>query len=97
MVAGRFTTGPGFLLVLAFSTALTGAGPSPHEYLFFRYRDWRAVRHGRYKLVGRDARPLELYDLAADIGEKADLARQKPELVRSLRAQLDQWRAEVGD
>jgi len=79
------------------TAALTGAGPSPHEYLFFQYGDWSAVRHGRYKLVRRGRRPSELYDLSADIGEKTDLADQKPEVVRALRARFDQWRAEVGN
>jgi arylsulfatase A-like enzyme len=72
--------------------ALTATGPSPHAFLFFQYRDWRAVRHGRFKLVRQGGRrPFELYDLSADIGETTDLAAQKPEVVRELGDRFDQW------
>ena len=39
-----------------------------------RFGDWKAVRNGTDK-------PIEIYDLATDAGEKDDLAEAKPELV----------------
>jgi arylsulfatase A-like enzyme len=39
-----------------------------------RWGDWKAVRNG-------PARAIEIYDLAKDPGERADLAKEKPELV----------------
>jgi arylsulfatase A len=39
-----------------------------------RWGDWKAVRNG-------PSRGIEIYDLAKDPGERADLAKEKPELV----------------
>ncbi len=66
----------------------------PHEALFWRTaggRQW-AVRAGRWKLLKPSAdRPVELYDLAADIGESQDLAGDKPEVVARLRSLYEAW------
>jgi arylsulfatase A-like enzyme len=65
---------------------------APHETLYWRFGDQRAIRHGNYKLVkavGND-KP-ELYDIAADIGESKDLSGQKPEVVKNLTARYDAW------
>ena len=40
---------------------------------------------------------LELYDLAADIGESKNLATEKPEIVAQLQAKADVIRKELGD
>jgi arylsulfatase A-like enzyme len=69
----------------------TGA---PHEYLFWHYGGQTAVRSGNWKLF-KSSRGVELYDLAADIGERHDLAKEKPELVRQLDAVLEKWSAEM--
>lgn len=48
----------------------------------------QACRKGRWKIVRHDPkRPWELYDLAADPGEKSDLAAAQPHVV----AELDAW------
>ena len=54
------------------------------------------IRRGDWKLIhyyedGRD----ELYDLAADPGERQDVAAANPDRARELRADLDEWLAEV--
>ncbi len=55
-----------------------------------------AIREGNYKLFERyeDGR-VHLYDLKNDIGEKNDLAAEKPELVQDMRKRLHQWYKEV--
>lgn len=55
-----------------------------------------AIREGKYKLFERyeDGR-AHLYDLKNDIGEKKDLASEKPELVQEMRKRLHQWYKEV--
>lgn len=52
-----------------------------------------AVRKGPHKLVRLGDKPAELYDLAADIAEKKDLAGDRPEVVAALRKELDAWDA----
>lgn len=61
-------------------------GPAPKRDYFYwelhegphiqaiRFDDWKAVRNGPDK-------PVELYDLKADLGEKTDLAARHPDLV----------------
>lgn len=56
-----------------------------------------AVREGDFRLVEfyEDSR-VELYNLAADIGETKDLAASMPEKAAALRQKLHDWRAHVG-
>jgi arylsulfatase A-like enzyme/Flp pilus assembly protein TadD len=75
--------------------ALRG-GPAPAEpvtyaetlvpLLHFGWSDLRVVREGRWKYI-QAPRP-ELYDLAADPGERRDLAREQPARVDAMRAAL---------
>ncbi|MDX2266859.1 MAG: sulfatase [Bryobacter sp.] len=67
------------------------------------------VRSGRYKLIEyfgdwvddetREYHPepkLELFDLAADIGERNNLAQAQPQRVAALRKKLHRWIADCG-
>lgn len=64
----------------------------PHETLFWRFGEQTAVRHGNYKLVKAVGNTkLELYDLAADIGEQKDLSQEKPEIFQDVKNRYDQW------
>lgn len=77
---------------------LTGAGREGHEYLFWdrpgkaralRRGDWKAVRfHPGVAGAGPRGR-FELYDLAADLGERRDVAARHPDLVAELTALMD--------
>ena len=55
------------------------------------------IRSGDWKLIyyHEDGR-TELYNLADDIGEQADLAGQHPEKAKQLRKRLDEWLADTG-
>ena len=75
---------------------LLGKPAPPRDYLYWeshqkgfhqavRAGNWKAVRHG---LAG----PLELYDLAADIAEKNDVAAAHPDVVARLTAALNNAR-----
>jgi arylsulfatase A-like enzyme len=63
----------------------------PHEMLLWRFGPQSAVRKGDWKLVHMNNKGPRLYNLAEDIGEKNDLAGEKPELVKELEAALKQW------
>jgi arylsulfatase A-like enzyme len=53
-----------------------------------------ALSDNRYKLISTDnGKSFMLFDLLDDPGETRDLAATRPEIVRSMRAILDQWRA----
>jgi arylsulfatase A-like enzyme len=56
-----------------------------------------AIRHGDLKLVHGDMNndPPEFFDLAADIGEKNNLAASQPDKAKELKALWDQWNAQM--
>jgi arylsulfatase A-like enzyme len=65
--------------------------PSPHEDILINVEAFRgAVRKGNWKLVKIALLPgkTELFDLAADPGEKVNVADQHPEVVKDLEARL---------
>jgi arylsulfatase A-like enzyme len=56
-----------------------------------------AVRMGDWKLLERfEDGQVHLYNLAKDLGERKDLAREQPERVASMRGKLHAWYKEVG-
>ena len=55
------------------------------------------IRKGSWKLIETfDPEGLELYDLEHDIGERHNLAAEKPSVAAELAADLAAWRSEVG-
>ncbi len=77
-------------------TLLGRAGQKVHEYLYWeyygevgaqavRFGDWKAIRNDVRKAP--EARP-ELYNLAADPGEKTNLAGERPDLVKKAAAYM---------
>jgi arylsulfatase A-like enzyme len=65
---------------------------SPHEALFWRYGQKRAVRIGQWKLTDQGD-GAKLYDLNQDIGEKHDLSGQQPDTLQQLEAAYAKWNA----
>lgn len=61
----------------------------PHEKLFWRTKRQVAMRSGDWKII-QDSKTgeIEIYDLAADIGEKNNLAQSDQEKRKELSAQL---------
>jgi arylsulfatase A-like enzyme len=66
--------------------------------LYFRYtlpaRRQRAVRQGDWKLMLDGANPM-LFNLAADLGERNDLASQRQDIVRRMFPLIAQWEQDV--
>jgi arylsulfatase len=77
---------------LSLLPTLLGQGEQrSHEFLYWeipsgggqqalRMRDWKGYRGG----LAKEARTLELYNLASDLGEREDVAAQHPEVVRQI-------------
>jgi arylsulfatase A-like enzyme len=73
-------------------------------------RGARSIHEGRYRLIVRDRiaqrlkvrkreleKPVELYDLEVDPGERKDIAREHPDVVRRLRETLERSLARDGN
>ena len=83
---------------------------SPHEAFYYYQMDQlQAVRDNRWKLhlplkvqrrhwgKGIPNRPMALYDLKADIGEKTNVADRHPDVVKRLLALAEKARLDLGD
>jgi arylsulfatase A-like enzyme len=84
---------------------ISGAGGLGRETLYWNYRNELgkglgssgAIRTGDMKLIHFFASDkIRLYDLAADIGERNDLANQRPEEAKRLLTMLEAWRNGFG-
>ena len=65
-----------------------GAGP---RTLYWEYQGHRAVRKGKWKLVGQEGEPWQLYDMEADRTELHDLAGRFPQRVKGMDALYQAW------
>ena len=64
--------------------------------LFYAWRDGRAVRDGRWKLVQHGGERWQLFDLDVDRIESRDLTREHPAQVARLRAAWEAWNGDPG-
>jgi len=67
----------------------------PHETLYWRAGESKAVRDGDLKLVYFQGEGPMLFDLAADIGESNDLATKRLDDVKRLSEKLAAWEGEL--
>lgn len=67
----------------------------PHDTLYWRAGDSKALRDGDLKLVYFQGEGPMLFDLANDLGEEKDLASSRPDDVKRLGDKLAAWEAEV--
>ncbi len=69
-------------------------GP-PRAYLYWEFAGAQAVRRGKWKGIRtRVDRPIELYDLEQDIGERRDVAAKYPDQVSWIETILSEARTE---
>jgi arylsulfatase A-like enzyme len=89
---------------MSLAPLLTGRGPAPRRSLFWHFphytnqgsRPSGAMRDGNWMLVEYyDEEKAELYDLAADPGQRVELAARNPGRVAQMRAALAAWRRSV--
>jgi arylsulfatase A-like enzyme len=69
----------------------TGA---PHDALYWRFGERRAIRQGDWKLV-MNGESTELFNLRNDIGEQNNLAAAQPARVKELQASYQAWNAQL--
>lgn len=73
---------------------MQGRAGAPQQHgLFWRVGKKNAVRMGDWKLI-REGKVWQLFDLAHDIHEDADLAAKMPERVRQMAEEWERWNAE---
>jgi arylsulfatase A-like enzyme len=61
--------------------------------IFWEHEGNRAVRDGRWKLVAKENKPWELYDIETDRTEQNDLSSAEPKRAKELAAQWDAYAA----
>ena len=66
----------------------------PHDVLFWSNGPNKAVRMGSWKLV-KAGDHAWLFDLKNDLGEKTNLAKKKPEVLRKLEKALEKWQSQM--
>ena len=85
-IAGQPT--PAGIDGISFLPALTGGQQRKHEYLYWEFHERgfkQAVRMGDWKAVRLSrSRPIELYNLAEDLGETRDVAAKNPGVVKKM-------------
>lgn len=57
------------------------------DAIYWEHEGNRAIRKGKWKLVAKENKPWELYDMDLDRTETTNLATARPELVKQLAAQ----------
>lgn len=73
-----------------------GQAGAPHQTIFWRSGEYRAVRHGDWKLqVATNPERVFLFNLREDPTEQRNVAAQHPEQVRELRAMLERQNANL--
>jgi arylsulfatase A-like enzyme len=89
------TEAPDGLDSISFLPTLTGEGEQrQHEALYWEFYEGgsaQAVRAGKWKAVRKPmfTGEIELYDVVADIGEKANLAAKHPKIVAKMAALME--------
>lgn len=74
---------------------LAGGTTDPARRFYWEFHErgfHQAMRRGDWKAVRRDRGPLELYDLATDLGETTDRATEFPEIVREFEREFEEAR-----
>jgi arylsulfatase len=74
-------------------TALAGQPIARTRPLVWEHEGNRAIRDGQWKLVAKENKPWELFDLGADRTELHDLSAAEPERVKSMAAAWEAWAA----
>jgi arylsulfatase len=78
---------------VSLAPAFRGKSLGRKNPIFWEHEANRAVRDGRWKLVAKENKPWELYDIERDRTEQRDLASAEPKRAGELAAQWDAYAA----
>ena len=90
---------------VSFLPALKGDAQPPRPPIYWHYPHYGnqggfpggATRDGDWKLIENyETKDVELYDLANDPSERANLAAKEPDRAKAMAAALEAWRKDVG-
>ena len=73
--------------------AFKGKSLKRPQPIFWEHEGNRAVRDGKWKLVSKENKPWELYDMTKDRSELHDLSAKNPKKAANLAAKWDAWAA----
>lgn len=73
---------------------LRGVAKSSRKEMYWQRRADKAVRFENWKWV-ESAKGGGLFDLSADVGEKQDLSKEKPDIAAMMKSRFDAWRKEM--
>lgn len=77
-------------------TVLTEQAASPYEVIFYHKGNaLTAVRSGKWKLHVKHGKPIALYDLEQDIGEKKNVLKAHPEVTQKLAALIPPYESDL--
>ena len=73
---------------------LRGEMKSPRKQMFWQRRGDKAARFENWKWL-ESQKGSGLFDVSSDIGEKKDLSKENPEVLKMMRDKFAAWRAEM--
>jgi arylsulfatase A-like enzyme len=73
---------------------LQGKKKSPRQEMFWHRRLDKGARVGHWKWV-QSGRDNGLFDLRNDIAEKKDLSKDRPEILKMMKARFANWKKEM--
>ncbi|PXA03382.1 sulfatase [Coraliomargarita sinensis] len=95
-IAGVSEDNPDNLDGISFADHLLDQAPVPSRDIFFGYEPklGTAMRRGDWKMILKDGK-VQLYNLEKDLKETSNVADKYPEVVESMRAAIEQFKATV--
>jgi len=77
---------------------LIGEAKTPHDVFFYhRGNDLQAVRSGDWKLHTNKGKPTQLYNLKTDVGEKKNVIKSHPDVVKRLMGDLNTFAKDIAE
>ena len=80
----------------SFASTLRRGETFRHDPIYWEFAGNRAVRDGKWKLVGRRHRAVELYNMEEDRTEMHDLTEKHPDRTAKMVRMYDRWARRVG-